>query len=350
MIHLVTGADDAYAPGLFVTVASSLAALPATEKVTFHILDGGLTARSIGKLRTLCLENHADCLLVFHEINQHNFQNWRPGPHGSMMTYARLLLGSLIKANKVIYLDSDMLVLGDLNELWKIPMHGMMALGCNDGRIPKLGDDSPLPLSREEEGLPYINAGLIVLDLDQWRLQKMEEQVLALMSKDAVVYNWWDQTILNYLLRHQIGIIPIYWNWQDRTLPVHEAASVKVIHYKSKKPWFWWSGDIRFRIWRSFYRKLIGSPLRLFLTNHSCGGFFYGIFETQIRRHPLLRKIYVHLLVMASALRKSSSAQATIAFYTQGLGGSSGDVEFAKKQPVLKICTQAWEKYFNCRL
>ncbi len=219
-------------------------------------------------------------------------------------------------------------------------MQGMMALGCDDGRIPKLGDDSPWPLLTGEENLPYFNAGLIVLDLDQWRLKKMEEKVLPLISDTSVIYRWWDQTILNYLLRAQVGIIPIHWNWQERTIPLHEATSIKVIHYKSKKPWFWWSGDLRFRIWRSFYKKFIGSPLKLFLSNGSWSGLFYGVFEISIRRHPLLRRIYLRLLTMTSPFRKSPSAQATIAFYSEGLGGTSGDGEFAKEQPVLNVIVQ----------
>lgn len=340
MIHLVTASDEAYLPGLKVTVVSSLLSVEVSEEVTVHILDGGLRPFSIKQLRELCAKIHQKSSLVFHHINQEMFSGWRPGPHGSMMTYARLLLGSLIDASRVIYLDVDMLVLGNLKEIWDTPMKGLMALGCYDGRIAKLGDDSPWSLSEKEKELPYVNAGFLLLDLEQWRAQKMEEQALASVSDQSAVYQWWDQTILNYLLRDSLGFLPRNWNWQERTISLSDASEINLIHFKSKKPWFLWSGDLRFRLWRSFYQTYIGSVEKLFCTNGAWKGFFHGIFEIQIRRHSWFRRIYVQGLTILSIFKKKKTSleyiKATINYYTEGLGGKKGDTEFAKNQPALK--------------
>lgn len=344
MIHLVTAADEAYAPGLLVTVASALHGLSEVEEVTLHILDGGLMSASVQKVKSLAAAMHQRSVILFHHVNQEGFKGWRPGPHGSMMTYARLLLGSIIDADKVIYLDVDMLVIGNLQEVWETPMNGMMALGCYDGRISKLGDDSPLPLSTEEKECRYVNAGFLLLDLQQWRAEKMEEQALSLVNNESVVYRWWDQTMLNYLLRYRLGFLPHVWNWQERTISVSDAALVKLIHFKAQKPWFLWSGDLRFRLWRSFYQKFIGSTLMLFLRTRQYQGLLYGIFETSVRRHRIVHYFYSCFLEGISFFQHEQSAldklQEKKEYYTKGLGGKKGMAEFQKKQPALKKLLQ----------
>ena len=339
MIHLVTSADEAYAPGLLITVISTLRSLSASEEVTFHILNGGLALDSIKQLRLLSAKTHQRSSLIFHQIREENFLLWKPRPKGPIMAYARLLLGSLVEASKIIYLDSDVIVLGDLVELWNTPMNGNVMMACRGGESATLRDDAPWSLLPGEEEFPYFNSGVILLDLDAWRTQKIEEQVIELVAESAVVYRFYDQTILNYLLRYQTGILPMTWNWQGRITTIDQATSINIIHFiMPKKPWFWWCGDLRFNLWRSLYTNSIGSPLKLFLKNNAFSGLFFGNFEIVIRRYPWLRAIYVRLLIILSAWKKNNvTSQITKHYYTEGLGGRSGDVEFKKNQPALNI-------------
>lgn len=342
MMHLATAANEAYAPGLQAMVVSALHSLSLSEKVIFHILDGGLTSASREQLQTLCKKNHQCCKVAFYHIDQQKFQHWRLGPNRSLMTYARLLLGSLVKAEKVIYLDADLIVLGDLYELWNAPMQGMVLLGCCGLETSKLGDDSPWQLLPGEEKLPYLNGGLLIFDLNQWRLQKMEEQAMALLSNRMMFYRFHDQTVLNYLLRHQVGVLPLIWNWQRKIATSEEASSIKIIHFiTSRKPWFFWSGDIRSKLWRSFYQTYIGSTVNFFLSKRGSYSLLYGIFENQIRRYSWLRAAYVRYLIIACALRKPGllleTAKIRKHYYTRGLGGELGSGEFEKNKPLLRI-------------
>lgn len=340
MIHLVSAADEAFIPGLCVTLASTLFSLPPAEEVTFHILSGHLAPSSIAYLEKIARFHHPHCKLLFHQINHADFKNWKPGPNNSMMTYARLLLGSLLPSiSKVLYLDSDIIVLSNIMELWEMPMHGKIILAARGGAHAMLPSDCPWELTPAEQQLPYINAGIMLLDLDQWRTRSIEEEVQkALSSKRNFVRH--DQTILNYLLRYDIGLFSMDWNWQGRIFSEQEASSIKIIHFiTSKKPWRWWNGDPRFQLWRSFYKKQLGSPLQLFFKQKAWDGFFYGVFESLMLHCPLLRRLYTSLLKCFLALKKNSSEAASLLviyeYYTTGLGGERGVKELQQTRSVL---------------
>lgn len=350
MIHLVSAADESYAPGLCVTVASSLVFLSPAKSVTFHILNGGLAATTLEHLQALCKSSHPRCLLVFHDINPQAFQGWQPGPNNSMMAYARLLLGSLLQASKMIYLDADMIVLSDLVELWTTPMNGKIILAARGGEHAILSGDCPWKLSSEEKILPYINSGVMIIDLDQWRLRSIEQEIKELVHRSRMNLACYDQTILNYLLRHDIGLLPMSWNWQGRLLSEAQAASAKIIHFITpKKPWFWWSDDDRFCLWRAFYNLYFGSPFQLFIQQKAWRGLFYGVFETTLRRYPLLRWCYIQflsltLITLAKMRRDVRSIQITWDYYTKGLGGKRGDEEFKNSRSVLPTLLRRLQK------
>lgn len=340
MLHFVSLADEAFVPGLCVTIVSSLLYLPKTESVTFHILSGNLTLATREQLEQLAHQHHKKCDLIFHEIRHNDFKDWKPGPNNSMMTYARLLLGSLLPTvSKVLYIDSDIIVLSNLMELWNMPMNGKMILAARGGANAILSGDCPWNLTEEEKLLPYINAGIIVIDLDQWRAHSVEKQIKKIVCSD-MNFTCYDQTILNYLLRHQIGLFSMDWNWQGRIFSEEEAETIHVIHFITpKKPWFWWSGDPRFTLWRTFYKKYLGSPLQLFAKQKAWSGLFYGLFETMMRRHQLLRWCYVSLLKLQLATRKSDPSKNSLKtiydYYTTGLGGERGQEEFQNSRSVL---------------
>lgn len=354
MIHLATATDDAYAPGLCITMVSALRSLSLSEEVVFHVIDGGLKPDSIQNIKDLSGKHHPRCKIIFHKINKQIFDGWQPGPNNSMMAYARLLLGSIIDAGKVIYLDADTLILSDLSKLWNTPMNGMVVLASRGGENATLKDDCPWSLPPGEENLPYFNSGIIVFDLNQWRIQGKEMQAVQLLSGAPTVYRFHDQTILNYMLRHQVGLLSMTWNWQERITSEKQASSVKIIHFiTQKKPWFWWSGDLRFRLWRSFYATFIGSPLKLFMVGGALSGFLFGNFEIQIRRHPWMRAIYVRFLIISCIFKKSeSSAKAAFLkrhYYTQGLGGKMGDAELKRNQALLKTLIQRMKSVTQAR-
>ncbi len=132
--------------------------------------------------------------------------------HLSAAAYFRLLIPELVpEYDKCIYLDCDILVHGDLKELYGIRLGDHYLAGVKDCHI--IAD---IPREWEHQhimGLPardcYINSGVMVMGLKKLRQDKMTVPFLEQLEKE----NWnEDQDVLNVCCYPQIMTIPLKYN------------------------------------------------------------------------------------------------------------------------------------------
>lgn len=305
-IHLVTGGDLRFLPGIQVTLASALIGIPEDRSVVVHILDGGLDdARK--NLQDLARRCHQVSRLIFHAVPESSLEAFVPGPGNSRMYYARIGMAALMTdVERVIYLDSDTLILGDLSRLWDKDSSGAIVMACRDRKVRQLSEDSPWPLPPAEVNLPYFNSGVMLVDLGQWRTEGIEQQCLDLITKPAGPYRWWDQTILNRLLRGRVGFLPQEWNWQSEEVPAKDTPQAEILHYTTgTKPWVYWGSSFRFKAWRECYKACIGSPLLLFLQSGSWRGMINGLFDDLLENSLLVRSLYLTHLNLSLKISRS---------------------------------------------
>lgn len=261
------------------------------------------------------------------------------------MYYARLWMGSLISAERVIYLDSDIVVLSDLSLLWERPMGGRISLACGDRSFANLAEDCPWPLDPPERTFPYFNSGFMLVDLEKWRADGLEKKALDLAA-GAASYQWHDQTVLNYLLRGKVEIIEQTLNWQAETLPSESLDRLHIHYSTGRKPWSYWGLDSRFRIWRAFYSATGKDPLRLLLSRRETSGLILGLVEGTIRRNHWVRRLYVSwlstLLQIQDGPQKAAIA-GRLAYYSTGLGSPSGDSDIRQHNPVVSAIKQRFQ-------
>lgn len=113
-------------------------------------------------------------------------------------SYFRLSLGELIPyLNKIIYLDSDVIVFKDLTNLYNINFNDKLILGQ-----PTYTNDSP------KTGIYKINCGIILLNLKRMREINFEKKVLNLIVNKKHKYRYHDQDIVNIHFKKYIGKFP----------------------------------------------------------------------------------------------------------------------------------------------
>ena len=124
--------------------------------------------------------------------------------------YFRLFVGQILpsEVERVLYLDSDSLVLGSFEEVLKMDLEGKVMAGV---------DDIIRPASyRQKFGLdindPYINTGVCVIDLNKIREEKMVEKFIPYIKNHEVSYA--DQDVLNALLRERVTLVHPKFNLQ----------------------------------------------------------------------------------------------------------------------------------------
>jgi len=230
--------DEAYASHFGASVTSLLAHF--TENfdrlhihvVTTHVCD------SIG-FKIERLEERFGCHFHLNFINQthHALLSELPLNNSHMdymapMTWVRLLLPSLLPndIDRVVYLDADTIVLESISHLFSEFVDAIPLLGVADISEQNMAD---LHGVRQ-----YINSGVLLMQLGEWRKQGYSEGCLAL-ARERVDDLWYaDQCTLNLFLHEHIQKIPYYWNQfvTSGSMPTHIKRGI--IHFIGKqKPW-----------------------------------------------------------------------------------------------------------------
>jgi lipopolysaccharide biosynthesis glycosyltransferase len=173
--------------------------------------------------------------------------------HVSQATYYRLLIPEILTEPKVIYVDADIVVPGNLAELWEIPMGDNLLLGVQQGSVTQpvriAGiDDYKIPGDH-----PRLSAGVLVMNLQKWRTENPFEELKRYFIKYHDDIRFWDQDALNVVLAHRWSRIPGDWNYlvdcsheidgDPQRVRANLKQDAKIIHYASAtKPWHYY-GD-----------------------------------------------------------------------------------------------------------
>ncbi len=123
--------------------------------------------------------------------------------------YNRLFLTEFIpqNVNKVLYLDSDTVIEGSLNELWNIDISDYYLAGVDDCLSSKY---------RKVVGLDncgtYVNAGMLMINLKRWREENVISDFIKLLRDNNGYFIFNEQSIINSLFSGKIRILPQKYN------------------------------------------------------------------------------------------------------------------------------------------
>ncbi|WP_416826127.1 glycosyltransferase family 8 protein [Helicobacter ganmani] len=139
-------------------------------------------------------------------------ENNLPKLNENYLCFYRLLFERFLdfSAQKVLYLDVDMIVLWNLREIFAMDLEDKVCgvvLDYKANRLLMPKDESHPPLNLSQG---YFNSGLLLIDVQKWRAQEIESQILH--SMDSYHFKEHDQSILNYILKDKVKILPLYWN------------------------------------------------------------------------------------------------------------------------------------------
>lgn len=145
---------------------------------------------------------------------------------------------------KVIFLDADIQVVGDISTLFGLDLEGKPFAAVPDVVIHSdaLGQwQSYLGGLGLDTGISYANTGVLVIDPARWEQQDLSARVLDYVNKHAAACFLADQSAVNALVRGQFTKLSPIWNmlsvlWFRSSLA--ELVSPAVFHYSgSSKPW-----------------------------------------------------------------------------------------------------------------
>ncbi len=237
-IPIFFSTDDNYIPYLDVAIASLIDNASKEYAYRIIVLNTGLQPENIAKVR---LRERCGFAIEFVDISKHleNIKShFKDVYHFSVVTYYRLFIASLFPGyDKIVYLDSDLVVLGDISRLYNTPIGENILAAAPEQFVQNTAEFrlyAERALGVDPDG--YVNAGVLLINLAAFRENKIEEKFVELITK----YNFDlldpDQAYLNYLCQGKIYMLPNGWNKEP--MPLACDGEKNIVHYALyKKPW-----------------------------------------------------------------------------------------------------------------
>ncbi len=197
--------------------------------------------------KDLLRQSFASDSLAIHELHKTEITAFaNVGTHGfvSATSYARLLIPELLAQEKgrVLYLDCDTIVNGDLSPLANLDMQGK-PLAAYAVPATRLGEwFASFGVSRDT---PYCNAGVLLIDLARWKSDNIGGAVRALARNHPQFMRAMDQALLNAAIQGNFVKLDRTWNMYESTTkgyvttPAADFEAARIIHYLGRyKPNF----------------------------------------------------------------------------------------------------------------
>jgi len=279
-IWIAFGCDNSFAPHVGAAIASIVRRTPA-DKLHFLMMHDGFEDAQIEKVQSIAPEAQ------FTWIDMADFElpDYQVSNHISYATLFRLGLETLAPeaCTRLIYLDADLIVTGDLQELWDFDLNGA-AIGAVPDAYLSTGIDGVDQHWRawiSDPDAQYMNAGVMLIDLDQVRRDAGFSKALEKIAQHGADLPYQDQDAINWIHQGNWTQIPSEWNVQRvQLLDIFEphfsqesrdaSRNPKIIHFTGPEkpwtfegyhPWWWVYWDVLARTaFFSDARKSIGVP------------------------------------------------------------------------------------------
>jgi lipopolysaccharide biosynthesis glycosyltransferase len=214
-ISLALASDESFAIPLAVTVRSIIASHTAPNPLEFFILDLGIAPDTRRRLE--CSWAAPGVSLQFIRADAAHLEHLPVWGRMRFGTYMRLLMGRLLPAplERVIWLDSDLVVERDITALWEAPLNGRVLAAVQDLVVPFVSSRFGVE-DFAEHGMrpdaPHFNAGVMLVDLQQWRATDVAQQAIDYLDRRRGRVWFWDQQALNVVLRDRWTLLDPRWN------------------------------------------------------------------------------------------------------------------------------------------
>ena len=236
-IPVFFSSDDNYVPFLAVAITSLLENASKDYNYDIIILNTGINKENKKKIEKL-KNNNAN--IKFVDV-KHKIENIvgklesRLRDYYSLSIYYRLFIPSMFpEYKKAIYLDADITLIDDISKLYNEDIEGYLVGAISDEVIST--DERFAIYTTEALGIEpkyYFNSGVLLMNLEEFKKQKIEEKFIYLLEKynfDVVAP---DQDYLNVLCKGKVK-----WDRMPNVDDSFDDDNLHLIHYNMfAKPW-----------------------------------------------------------------------------------------------------------------
>jgi lipopolysaccharide biosynthesis glycosyltransferase len=204
---------------------------------SFHAITSDVSVNDLNGIQKFVEEKGS--AINFYEINDSLLQDYVI-PHNSYYTkatYYRLYFPSLMPSNvaKYLYLDTDIIVKGNLKALYETDIEDVPVAACPDNGT----------IGVYEKG-KYFNAGVLLVNTIEWQKMKISEQSFKYLTDFPEKIKYVDQDALNFVLKAKWKKLDNTYNLTFNDIPSYFSRAqlkeyskgITIVHYTGRdKPW-----------------------------------------------------------------------------------------------------------------
>lgn len=220
-----------------------------------YLMSEKATEEHLAICRELCEENGVELtyvdMLPFAQTHITTRKN--VDTRFTKYTLFRLGIPDFVKEDRVLYLDSDTLVLGDISEFYNTDLGdaviaGSIDTGITQKHIKSIGGDV---------NSHYLNAGVLLMDLKKLREMKIVKTWLSMIDKQH--YPAHDQDIIFLTLAGKFKVVDPIYNCSLSTSYSMPDEDVKILHLAGDKSRSWTAGIPKSHLWLEVEKEYLKS-------------------------------------------------------------------------------------------
>lgn len=259
--------DDQYAAYMAVALYSLMENADPQYNYTVYVIYQDLSDQNRNHIIHMCKDNFE---IIFKQMNDtiHGISGDKAGKlrcdYSTYTIYYRLFIADMFpEYDKGLYLDSDIVVPGDISELCLTDLENNIFGACADMSVSDVEViagymENAVGVDRYQ----YINSGILLMDLKKMREINLSQHFLCLLNKYGFDTIAPDQDYLNAMCSGNIFHLDKEWD----AMPLHnkpQMNSPKIIHYNLfDKPWCYEGVQYEAYFWEAasktpFYNELL---------------------------------------------------------------------------------------------
>ena len=262
--HFAFGIDANYVKYAGVMMTSIVWNHPG-QSICFHLACDGLHKEDKARLETFSkLYSHTRIELydVREQLQSIKLFAGTVPERLNRTVFLRILLPELLPetARRLVYLDADMLCVGDLAPLWNANLEER-AVGAllNPGNL-RLSRGLGLSHTR------YLSAGTLVIDVAKWREQKLTQRVLKAYRKHGARFSLLEEDALNLVLDGDFTELPAEWiafSEAFNPLLLRRQPGNLLLHFiNDGKPWIRYCAPEMEELYWGYVRRSLWSDMQ----------------------------------------------------------------------------------------
>jgi lipopolysaccharide biosynthesis glycosyltransferase len=257
--------DEGYAYQAQVAIESILKHVDAGDDITFWIM----TTREVHETGRNALQRQLDGRANMQLLDAGDLFRSLPVPadpayHVGAGAYLRLMLPAAMPQHikRTVYIDADVLCLGDLADLWDADIGEAPIGAVRDPFVPSIKSHGGLPGAGPEISAtaPCFNSGVLLMNLRRWRDLQVTEKCFQYLADNREEVRYLDQDALNYTTSGEWYELDPKWNYMRtwRIEPTYRGVGrgeeIRIMHFTG--PYKPWNGNFPKGVRRHLYESM----------------------------------------------------------------------------------------------